>query len=50
MERLGSGEMHGRQNVQDIVDSIQNFLFYFKCKWKVLRDFDCGSDIIRTIF
>lgn len=44
------GKLYGRQNFQDIVDSIQKFLFYFQHKQKVLRNFDYGSDIIRTIY
>lgn len=40
MERLDLRELHGRQNRQGIRDSVKEFIFYFKCKWRTLRGFD----------
>ena len=46
MARLGLSDLHGRESVQGIISSIKRFVFYFMCKWKILR----GSKINRIMF
>ena len=46
MARLGLSDLHGRENAQGIISSIKRSVFYFMCKWKILR----GSEINRLMF
>ena len=46
MARLRLSDLHGRENLQGIISSIKGFVFYSKCKWKILK----GSEINRIMF
>lgn len=46
MARLGLSDLHDRENAQGIISSIKRSVFYFMCKWKILR----GSEINRIMF